>query len=244
MSHPRAEPLTVLSHGTLLPQELANRIRRTHAQHGDVLQAFHRVFYECDHTWVVTRFLGVQVMKNPLDLWIYQDLIERQRPMTILETGSAYGGSAYFYACMMDLLGMSPEAKIISVDIENKRGVDHPRIQWVLGDSTDPELAADLLAQVQHPLLVSLDADHSEAHVSQELALYAPAVAVGEYLVVEDTNISWDGLDRGAGGALDLFLRAHPNEWFQDINEERYLTTFNPGGYLLRIAPPMVPSEE
>lgn len=246
MSHKRAELLTIIRGGTARPEDIEAAIRRTHAEHGDVLQAFHRIFYECGHTWSVTRFLGVTVMKNPLDLWIYQDLIAEQRPKTVLETGSASGGSAYFYASMMDLLGMPLEAKVISVDIENRRKVDHPRIQWVMGDSTDPELAAELLAQVQHPLLVSLDADHSDAHVSQELALYAPAVAVGEYLVIEDTNISWPGRDGGAGAARDRFLRAHPDEWKADLNQERYLVTCNPGGYLRRIAPPapVVPSEE
>ncbi len=86
--------------------------------------------------------------------------------------------------------------------------------------------------------MISLDADHSADHVRRELELYAPLCRVGEYLVVEDTNISWSGPDgdRGAAGGVQDYMDAHPGEFVQDILCERWLTTMHPGGWLRRVA--------
>jgi cephalosporin hydroxylase len=43
-------------------------------------------------------WLGTQVLKNPFDLWIYQELLARTRPDVIIETGTFAGGSALYLA--------------------------------------------------------------------------------------------------------------------------------------------------
>ena len=45
-----------------------------------------------------TRWLGTRTHKNPLDFWIYQEIINETRPDVIVETGTAYGGSAAYLA--------------------------------------------------------------------------------------------------------------------------------------------------
>ena len=35
------------------------------------------------------RFLGLKTLKNPLDLWVYQEILWEHRPDLILETGTA-----------------------------------------------------------------------------------------------------------------------------------------------------------
>jgi cephalosporin hydroxylase len=222
--------------GEITLDQMAERVQKTRRDHGQLLLDYHKVWYESGHTWPYTHFLGVGLMKNPNDLWIYQDLIAALKPKTIIETGTYAGGSALWFAFLMD--AMCTEGRIITIDLDDHRQCSHPRITFVGGDSTDPDLAQAVLAEVEHPLLVTLDADHSAEHVRKELELYAPHVRVGEWLIVEDTNIGWSGPggDRGARGGLEEYLLAHEGEFRQDVLSERYLLTMNPGGWLERVA--------
>lgn len=235
---PGVKPMTVISPETRVTvEEMEQRVVRTREKHGPLLQHYHQVWYESDHTWVYTQFLGVGIMKSPTDLWAYQDLMSMVKPKTVIETGTYQGGTALWFAFLMDMLQIEG-GQVITIDFEDRRKCSHPRILFLGGDSTDPVLAEAVREQIQHPLLVSLDADHSAAHVRQELELYAPLCRLGDWLVVEDTNISWvgEGGDRGARGGLEDYLRAHPGEFRQDILSERYLLSMNPGGWLERIA--------
>ena len=41
-----------------------------------------------EQTWRNTRWLGTDVLKCPLDLWVYQELLHELRPDLIIETGT------------------------------------------------------------------------------------------------------------------------------------------------------------
>src|SRR5262245_14462621 len=87
------KPLTIVSppvHTTL--EEMSERVHRTRRLHGPLLQEFHKVWYECEHSWAFTFFAGIGVMKSPNDLWAYQELLWMYRPQTIIETGTYNGG--------------------------------------------------------------------------------------------------------------------------------------------------------
>ena len=56
-----------------------------------IVQSFHKLYYD-SRVFRDTRWLGVQTLKCPLDLWIYQEIISEQRPDTIIETGTHLGG--------------------------------------------------------------------------------------------------------------------------------------------------------
>jgi cephalosporin hydroxylase len=196
----------------------------------------HDVFYESD-AWTKATWLGVQALKNPLDLWVYQEIMFETHPELIVETGTYRGGSAFFLASMCDLLG---EGDVVSIDIEAARDdyPVHPRITYLAGrSSTDPDVVAEVRERAAgRRVLVVLDSDHSQAHVEAELEAYAPLVPVGCYVVVEDSNIGHIRPDLlpGPFEAVERFL-ARSDDFEIDGEREKFLITFNPNGYLRRV---------
>jgi cephalosporin hydroxylase len=176
-----------------------------------------------------------------MDLWVYQEIIFDLKPTLILETGTAFGGSALYFARQLDRLN---QGAVVSVDLEPHTSLPkHPRVSYVHGSSVDAEIVRAIGACAStHPrVMVVLDSDHSAAHVTAELDAYAPLVTEGQFLVVEDTNINgrpveadWNG-GPGPGPALDAWLPNHPEF---EVNEmaQRYMLTCHPGGWLRRVA--------
>lgn len=210
------------------------------AQHADVLAAFHCVFYESPHTHTFTNWCGVPILKNPLDLWIFQELLWDLQPTLIVETGTAYGGSALFLANMLDRRGGL--GRVVSIDIEpHEKLPRHQRVLYLTGSSTDPTIVAQIraIAAGHDRVMVILDSDHSRDHVLAELDCYADLVTPGQFLVVEDTNIDGHPVQRdwmggpGPSFAVAEWLPQHP-EFAADVLAERMMMTFYPGGWLRR----------
>jgi cephalosporin hydroxylase len=196
----------------------------------------HDVLYASD-AWTKATWLGAQALKNPLDLWIYQEIVFETRPELIVETGTYRGGSALYLASLCDLMG---RGEIVSIDVDPMRDdyPVHPRITYLAGrSSTDPAVVDEVRARAGgRPLLVILDSDHSQVHVEAELAAFAPLVPVGCYVIVEDSNIGEIRKDLLPGPleAVEKFL-ARSNEFEVDHEREKFLITFNPSGYLRRV---------
>lgn len=214
-------------------------VRTIQRDHRATIDAFHQVFYQAP-TWSMTVWLGVPLMKSPCDLFALQDILWGLRPALIIETGTAYGGSALFMATICDQVG---SGVIVSIDLEPHATLPaHPRITYRRGSSTDAEIVAyvrDRASRCVGPVLVVLDSDHRQAHVAAELAAYADLVTVGSFLIVEDTNVNGrpvlEQFGPGPGEAVDAFLVEHP-EFTPDALPERYLITMHPGGWLRRVA--------
>jgi cephalosporin hydroxylase len=196
----------------------------------------HDVLYESD-AWTRATWLGAQALKNPLDLWVYQEIVFETKPDVIVETGTYRGGSALYLATICDLVGAG---EVVSIDIEPVRDdyPQHPRITYLGGrSSTDPDVLDEVRRRVDgRPALVVLDSDHSQAHVEAELEVYAPLVPVGCYLIVEDSNIGQIRKDLMPGPlqAVERFL-AGAREFEVDREREKFLITFNPSGYIRRM---------
>ena len=196
----------------------------------------HDVLYGSD-AWTKATWLGAQALKNPLDLWVYQEIMVETRPELVVETGTYRGGSAFFLASICDLLG---EGEVVSIDVEAVRDdyPEHPRITYLGGrSSTDPDVVAEIRSRAEDKrTLVVLDSDHSQAHVEAELAAYAPLVPVGGYVIVEDSNIGRIRKDLMPGPleAIEAFL-SRTDHFEVDHEREKFLITFNPSGYLRRV---------
>ncbi|MDO8648187.1 MAG: CmcI family methyltransferase [Candidatus Peregrinibacteria bacterium] len=202
-----------------------------------ITAAFHCAYYErAKNTWQNTFWLGVRTFKCPLDLWVYQEILTEKRPDIIIETGTAAGGSALFLASTCDALG---SGRVITIDIERGEFPKHPRITYLTGSSTDRSTPDQLLPLIEgKTVMVILDSDHRAPHVLEELHLYSPLVTAGQYLIVEDTNVNGNPVlehfGPGPQEALEEFLVGNEN-FTVDRNREKFLMTFNPGGYILRM---------
>jgi cephalosporin hydroxylase len=197
----------------------------------DVVADFHRLHYErriWQHTW----WLGVQVLKCPLDLWVYQEIEHRTRPDLIVETGTHLGGSALYLANVCDAIDCG---RIVSIDVAEMERPDQPRITYLHGSSTDEAILERVREMAEGRVMVILDSDHSTDHVLAELRAYASLVSPGCYLIVEDTNVGHEVYEDRSGPreAVMQFL-AENDDFANDPSCEKFMLTFNPSGYLLK----------
>jgi cephalosporin hydroxylase len=201
---------------------------------------FARLYYyegQIGRTWSNTFYMGVRLLKCPTDLWAYQEILHETRPEVIIETGTAWGGSALYFAHLCELLG---RGRVLTVDLAPKPDLPaHERITYVTGSSTSAEVFERVRREAEGlRTMVVLDSDHSAAHVSEELRLYAPLVSAGCYLIVEDTNVNGRPVlpEHGPGPAeaVEAFLEGR-SDFSVDESREKFLMTFNPRGYLKRV---------
>jgi cephalosporin hydroxylase len=201
---------------------------------GEISEAFFRLYGE-SRVWMNTKWLGTNVAKWPLDLWVYQEILYRTRPDVIVETGTWFGGSALYLVSICDIVA---NGRVITVDIEEREGRPrHERITYLTGSSIDPEIVSEVKSRISSAerVMVLLDSDHSKQHVLAELNIYAPLVSEGCYLVVEDTGVGLVEPDYGPGPAeaVEEFL-AQGQPFTIDRDCEKFFITVQPGGYLKR----------
>jgi cephalosporin hydroxylase len=194
-------------------------------------------------------WMGRPIIQLPDDLMRIQEVIFKVQPHVIIETGVAHGGSAVFYASLLELLG---RGRVLSIDVEirphNREALDkHPlrkRITLIEGSST----SEDILREVRQSLaaddrvLVVLDSNHTKDHVRRELESYASMVTSGSYLIATD-GIMEDLSDAPGGSltwiadnprvAIHEFLRSH-SEFEIDPEPLRAGVTYWPDAYLRR----------
>lgn len=204
---------------------------------------FHFLWYYSPYTWQYNTFLGYKIKQLPFDLHLYQELIFRIKPKFILQTGVADGGSILYFASILDLMQMPLDVLVIGVDIklsENSKKINNPRVRLFEGDSTDPDLVAEI-KKILSPDggIVVLDSDHSKQHVLREMQIYKDFVASGSYMIVEDTNVNGHPVQPffgpGPYEALKDFMRGNVN-FFQD-NElwRRNKISFHQRGWLKKV---------
>jgi cephalosporin hydroxylase len=155
----------------------------------------------------------------------------------VIETGTYARGTTLFIAQMMDILG---KGKIVSIDVQPlSLRAQHNRITYITGSSADATIAESAARHLPPggSCMVILDSDHSQAHVAKELELFAPLVSVGQYLVVEDSNINghpvYPSFGPGPYEAIEQFLRQNVS-FSPDKSREKFLVSWNPNGYLRR----------
>ncbi len=213
-------------------------------QHDDAPLAYHQWYYN-RLVWRTTTWFGVPILKSVSDMWNYQEVLTWLRPSLVVEFGTALGGSALFFATVMEKL--RDDYLVFTVDIDrgriNERVLAHEHIEVFTASSTDEAVRRRLSElRIAHPgpVFAILDSDHSEAHVFAELELLRTILVVGDYVVVEDTNLNGHPIlpDYGPGPyeAVQRFLSAHPGQFWHDrAREAKFGFSFASNGFLVKL---------
>jgi cephalosporin hydroxylase len=184
----------------------------------ELVDGFHELYYmQAARTWDgPTQYRGHKILKCPLDLWIYHEIIQEMKPDLVVECGTAHGASALWFADQLDLVN---GGEVITIDCELPKFFptrpQDARIHYVQGSSVDKPIVEQIHQRAQGKrTLVVLDSDHCKDHVRNELDAYADLTPVGGWLIVEDTNVHGHPvLPAHAPGPMEAILEwlpAHP----------------------------------
>jgi cephalosporin hydroxylase len=186
-------------------------------------------------------YRGHPMLKHPFEVALYTELFWRLRPATVIEVGSYLGVSAVWFADLMRQSGAP--GQVISIDLEAPAPPE-PRdeVRYLKGDASrlGEVLTPAVLAALPRPLLVIEDSAHTAEATAAVLDFFAPVLASGEYIVIEDgmlAELGWGPRYGGGPGlAISRFLRAHPEFEIDADYCDRYghNVTGNPNGYLRR----------
>lgn len=206
-----------------------------------VVDAFHKLYYDANlfgKTWRETYWMGAHVAKCPLDLWLYQEIIHKNRPDVIVECGTLHGGSAGYMASICDIVG---NGRIVTIDVREREGRPvHDRITYLNGSSTGSDIVDHVKSLIKEgeTVMAILDSDHRRDHVFDELKIYRDIVTQGQYMIVEDTNLNGHPVapEFGPGPmeALNDFLEEEDG-FVHDKNMDKFYLSFNPAGYLRKL---------
>jgi len=119
-----------------------------------------------------------------------QEIVYETRPDVIIEAGTYLAGAVAYFDSLFDLLG---RGQAVTIDIEDyPERVKHPRVHFLLGSSTDHGIVKKVRSFIRprDKVMVTLDSDHSKAHVAAELKIYSELATKDQYLIVEDTNVN------------------------------------------------------
>ncbi|MCK4547672.1 MAG: class I SAM-dependent methyltransferase [Candidatus Eisenbacteria sp.] len=200
----------------------------------DVLNLVHRRVMDR------SRYFGVPARRNPLDAWVYQEMICELRPDVIIEIGSYRGAGTLQFAHLLDVLG---HGIVIGIDKNQTLTADvvraHPRVTLLEGDACRLIDTVIRLIPLRSRCLIVEDSSHTYENTLNVLRTFSPLVSHGSYFVVEDGVGGGHGLSLGPRPgvyeAIDTFLM-EDGSFVPDRSRESFFLTWNPSGYLKRVS--------
>lgn len=191
------------------------------------------------------KYKEVRVNKRQEDLETIGEIIKIVKPDFFIELGTDAGGSAYYFADLLNEISKETgkDGKVITVESfpnrVNPRVANHPRIISINGNSVNETTVNGIIKLVSGIVILNLDSEHSKDHVLKELRSYCSLIPIGSYIIVEDTWIDLEQAGRSKypqGGplkAIEIFLKEHPE--FEIDHSWEIEGTNNPSGYLKRV---------
>lgn len=232
-------------------------------EYADTLWIGRQVFYRTFGIVALAPWFDLGAMQSPVDYMAYMECIVKKRPRVVVETGTASGSGALFYAETLKRVHGDDNVRVVTVEVDPSQISRDlgacPQIVSVVGSSIDPGVVKEvrrLAEETSGPIMITLDSCHSAEHVAKEIGSYADLVSPGQYLIAQDTYLGlyWGGnLDaeqqravlEGRGGnlrfdyigsplgAVEAFLSCD-DRFKVDMHPQRWIITQCPFGFLLR----------
>lgn len=141
---------------------------------------------------------GIPIIRHPDDIVLQQEIMWHVKPLRVIETGVARGGSLVLSSSLMSITGV--ESRVLGLDIKIlphaiealSKWTQDGRIELAEGDSTSEtsvNRVKEFIDGVSSPCLLILDSNHSHDHVANELRALAPLLPVGSLVIVADTIV-------------------------------------------------------
>jgi cephalosporin hydroxylase len=213
---------------------------------------YHIWFFE-RNVWLGLTWCGVPTLKSPMDVWNYQEIITELKPSLIVEFGTFKGGSALFFAGLLQQLGH--KSKVFTCDPFDwgisPLAKNHPLIEMMQSASTTVEVykrIEELRKEYPGPVFAILDGDHYAGTVLKELLMLRGLLVKGDYVITEDSNISGHPIMTDSYGQRDPskfcpgpyeavveYERMYPDDYTHDTaREKKFGWTFAPNGFLIK----------
>jgi len=211
----------------------SNKIEEMHNNNELQQDAINLLSKADEHYWIhLTNFMGEPALQLPQDMFAMAEIIWKIKPEIIVELGSCWCGTTLFLTSVLN--ACNPDGHIFGIDIYQPKDLKR-RITDILlsnslshchlieSSSLNKELVPIIENLTLHTLgktriLIIMDSNHTEDHVTQELNFWSPVVPPQSYIVVCDTIIEqmppqnrkreW-GIGNNPATALDKFMKLH-----------------------------------
>lgn len=185
-----------------------------------------------------TTYFGIRTLRNPLDTWVYQEIIFENKPDVIIEIGTYRGGLTLWLAHLCDSLG---KGRVISINVDHNNVShfvkEHNRVELVLGDANKKISDVSKLVNNTDHVLVIEDSSHTYNNTLSVLRTYSELLKTGDWFIVEDTNCHHglnEGPSPGPYEAVEKFL-SERDDFESDRSKESFVITWNPTGFLRKV---------
>jgi len=185
-------------------------------------------------------YRGIEAVKCPFDYVLYQMLIWEIKPDLIIEIGTNKGGSALYFADILNMLGGKREVHTIDIvkDLIDPSIANNTLIKTFTDGYQNYNLE---LAKGFEKILIIEDGSHTYEDTIAAMKKFASLVTPGSYMIIEDGIIDELGLKKAHNGgplkAIAEFMDTSTDfvidrKWCDMFGTN---ATFNVNGYLKRI---------
>ncbi len=174
-----------------------------------------------------TTYDGIPALKNPMDAWVYREIIWELQPAVIVEIGNRKGGMLSFFA---DICHSHVYGNVIGVDIDHDQLdpaiLENENIELFTGDAIDAFEAVKASVGGDSCLVIE-DSAHTYDHTLAVLRTYSALIQPGGYMICED------GVMAPVAEALETFTAERDD--FEADRDREWPVTWNPKGFLRRL---------